>query len=83
LRITLFTIENWGEYSWLFDLKNTFASLSLWERRAFIVASYKMGDAGKHWRDHHKDNFSKFELEIRNWAAGKKENDPTSWSIPL
>ena len=75
-------MANWEEYSWLFDLKNTFSSLSLWERRAFIVASYKMGDAGKHWRDHHRDGFSKFEHEIRQWTADKKQRD-ANWSIPL
>lgn len=76
-------MANWEEYSWLFDLKNTFGGLSLWERRAFIVASYKMGDAGKHWRDHHRKNFSKFEQEVRNWIAEKMRNKPRGWSIPL
>lgn len=76
-------MANWEEYSWLFDLKNTFGMLSLWERRAFIVASYKMGDAGKHWRDHHEGNFSKFEQEVQHWAADRKQKNPGGWSIPL
>ena len=76
-------MANWEEYSWLFNLKNTFGMLTLWERRAFIVASYKMGDAGKHWRVHHEGNFSKFEQEVKHWAADRKQKNPGGWSIPL
>lgn len=76
-------MANWEEYSWLFDLKNTFGGLTLWERRAFIVASYKMGDAGKHWRDHHRESFSQFEQEVKQWAANRKHRNPGDWNIPL
>lgn len=76
-------MANWNNYPWLYDVKNVFVNLSLWERRAFIVSSYMMGDAGSHWRDGHKDNFSEFEIEVRDWAADKKQKSKNGWSVPL
>ncbi len=72
---------NWKLHFWLSDLRSSFPTMTKWERRIFIVASYFMKDEGSHWRSHNKKGFSEFELLIRNWAAEKAQN--ADWNIPL
>ena len=71
----------WKNYPWLTDIKSNFSTMSRWERRTFIIASYMLGDEGHHWREHNKRNFLPFELIIRDWVA-EKIADP-KWVIPL
>jgi hypothetical protein len=51
------------------------------ERRAFIAASYALGDEGKHWRDNTKDQFDELEVLIRDWMAERKNRG--DWRIPI
>ncbi len=78
----LCAIANLNNYFWLSDLKSRFSTLTKWERRAFIASSYYLGDEGKHWRDNTKDQFTKFELLIRDWVASKSPNQ-SNWKLPL
>jgi Reverse transcriptase (RNA-dependent DNA polymerase) len=71
----------WKNWYWLSDLRSSFGSLSVAERRAFIVASFSLRDEGKHWRQHTAREFSPFERLVQLWA-GEKANQP-GWSIPL
>lgn len=59
-----------------------FRTLSPAERRAFIVASFFLGDEGKHWRASIKSEFSPFEELVADWAARKK-NSIEGWIAPL
>lgn len=72
---------HWRSHAWLSDRKSGFATMNRWERRTFILASYVLGDEGRHWRDHHKSDFSSFETLVRDWAASRTQS-PT-WEIPL
>ena len=72
---------NWKLYYWLTERKNYFATFSAWERRAFIVASYALGDEGRHWRRFQKKGFSPFELCIRDWAEAQSRGQNSE--IPL
>jgi hypothetical protein len=78
----IYAIANLNNFYWLSDLKFRFSTLSKWERRAFIASSYYLGDEGKHWRDNTKDQFTKFELLVRDWVASKNPSQ-NSWKLPL
>jgi hypothetical protein len=80
-RDVILAMAKWGEFPWLSDLMNDYQGMSPWERRAFIVASYSLKDAGKHWRDRTKRRFSAFETIVRDWVAEKRQQ--ADWAIPL
>jgi len=67
-----------GSY-WISDIKQRFALLSAWEKRAFIVASYCLGDEGKHWRMHEARTFTPFECLVRDWASKRVQSG--TWTI--
>jgi hypothetical protein len=74
-RQIIIAMANWDCHYWLVDIKHQFNTLTTWERRAFIYASYFLGDEGKHWRDHNKKQFSREEILVRDWSADRKQND--------
>ena len=74
-RQIIIAMANWDCHYWLVDVKNQFTTLTTWERRAFIYASYFLGDEGRHWRDHSKNLFSKEEALTRDWCAERKQNN--------
>jgi len=80
-RDVVLALAKWGDWHWLSDLKTRFRSLSDLERRAFIIASYGLGDEGDHWRNHLRREFSPIENVVRLWAA-EKSGSP-GWTIPL
>lgn len=71
-RDVILTFANWQHVGWLSMEKQKFQTLSLWERRALILASYYLNDEGKHWRGFAKDWFTPFESIIRDWRADKQ-----------
>lgn len=60
-------MAKWGVTYWLSDLMRRFGSLTGWERKAFIVASFYLADEGEHWRKHTKRTLSRPEIAIRDW----------------
>ncbi len=80
-RDVILIMSKWRVFYWLSDLMNDFNSLGAWERRAFIIASYQLDDAGSHWRDHMKNRFNDFELLVRDWAAEKSQIK--EWQVPI
>jgi hypothetical protein len=80
-RDVILAMAKWGGFSWLSDQISEYLAVSPWERRAFIIASYTMGDAGKHWRSHMKEKFTPFETLVRDWAAERFQQ--SRWEIPL
>jgi hypothetical protein len=80
-RDIILIMAKWKNWYWLSDLRSSFRSLSVAERRAFIVASFSLRDEGKHWRQSTVDEFSPFEQLVQRWAAEKANK--TGWSIPL
>ena len=62
-------MTKWQAHYWLSDIKKTFPTMDARQRRTFILASYFLGDEGKHWRDHNKKNFNAIELLYRDWAS--------------
>lgn len=74
-RQIIVAMSNWNCHYWLVDIKNQFTTLTTWERRAVIYASYFLGDEGKHWREHNKHLFSIEESQIRDWCASRKQTN--------
>lgn len=80
-RDIILIMGKWKVFHWLVDLKNNFRRLSDFERRSFIIASYSLKDAGSHWRQSLKKEFSPFETITVTWAA--KKTQKKSWEIPI
>lgn len=77
-RLIMLTMANWNCHYWLTDIKNRYGSMALFERRAFIISSYSLGDEGKHWRDNTKPNWAEPELLIRNWHADRFQKNKSA-----
>lgn len=76
-RQIIVAMANWDCHYWLVDIKNQFTTMTKWERRAFIYASYFLGDEGKHWRSHSKSLFSEDEILVRDWCSERiQSNNP-------
>lgn len=69
----------WGNFYWVSELAKRFNTLSSWERRACIVASYCLRDEGKHWRKNKQTSFSPIERIVKDWAALKTQDE--EWKI--
>ena len=80
-RDVILVMAKWDEFAWLSDQINDFQSISAWERRAFIIASFKMRDAGSKWRDRMKRSFNSLELVVRDWTSEKIK--VPGWNIPI
>jgi hypothetical protein len=78
----IYAMTNLKNYYWLADLKSKYSTLSSWEKRAFIAASYFLQDEGKHWRERTKNQFSALESEVRDWVSSKNVAT-TKWKLPL
>lgn len=68
---------------WLSNCRTTFSTLTGWERRALLIASYTLGDEGKHWRDSIKNDQNPFDRLVLQWAAEGKQKKGSSWRVPL
>jgi hypothetical protein len=66
---------------WVSDVIKRFAVLTPWEKRALIVASYILGDEGKHWREGIRHLLPKANLRFLQWAGTK--NTGKQWDVPL
>ena len=60
-------MAKWGVTFWLSDILRRFGSLSSWERKAMIVASFHLTDEGEHWQNHTKRTLTPAEVLIRDW----------------
>jgi hypothetical protein len=81
-RDIMLILARWEVTYWLSDQKNYIPTAHAWVKRAFIVASYALGDEGKHWRQASMPVMGAFEHLIRDWAASKRQQD-SSWQVPI
>lgn len=68
---------------WLSNCRLSFATLTGWERRALLIASYTLGDEGKHWRESIRDKQSPFDKLVMTWISESKQKKSSEWRIPL
>lgn len=59
----------------LSNLRSKVGAMSAWEKRAFLFASYAMGDEGKHWREKVVINTPSIDKLMREWIGSLKNND--------
>ncbi len=78
----IYSMINLRSHYWLSDLRTKFLTMSKFERRAFVAASYFLLDEGSHWREHTKHQFTDLELLIKDWVGGKNPVQ-SNWSLPL
>ncbi len=79
-RLIILILSGWKCHYWLTDLKRQYSGLSLWEKRAFILASYVLGDEGKHWREHTKKSWSPMDTLVRDWFSKRYQ---TNKNMPI
>jgi protein-tyrosine-phosphatase len=72
-RQIILTMARWQRHYWLTDVKKGFKNATEWERRAIIIASYRLGDEGEHWRKNNRRFWSSAEMLIRSWAADRAQ----------
>jgi hypothetical protein len=72
----------WGCSYWVSHQKAYFGQMHPWVRRAFLVASFILGDEGAYWRKTNKAGLSEFEQLILDWAADRKSSG-ANWEIPI
>lgn len=68
---------------WLSNCRNSFATLNGWERRALLIASYTLGDEGKHWRNAIRNEQSTYDKLVLEWTSESKQKHGPTWRVPL
>lgn len=82
-RDIMLILARWGVTYWLSDQKNYISTAHDWVKRAFIIASYVLGDEGKHWRNGASmRSMGPYEHLIKDWTASKWRSDG-SWQVPI
>jgi hypothetical protein len=79
-RLIVLTMSKWNCHYWLSDVKNKYGGMSIFERRAFLMASYFLGDEGKHWRDYTKPSWKEPEILVRDWFSQRFQSNR---NVPL
>lgn len=74
-RQIIIAMANWNCYYWLNDIRNQFATLTTWERRAVIYASYILSSEGDLWRENTIRYYTKEEILINDWCMETKQNN--------
>jgi hypothetical protein len=80
-RDIMLILARWQVAYWLSNQKNYVGSGQAWVKRAFLIASYVLGDEGDHWRKAARNGLGDFDLIVRDWAAEKAQI--AGWVIPL
>jgi hypothetical protein len=80
-RDIMMILSNWRARYWLSDLKHNFSNMHPWLKRSFLMASYTLGDEGKHWRDSIKSTLIGYDKIVHDWA-GSKTQIP-DWRLPV
>ena len=65
-------MAKWNTHYWISDLRRIFPTMTPWQRRLFIVASYLLGDEGSHWQEHNKDKFTFIDKLYKTWGSKRK-----------
>lgn len=79
-RLIILIMASWHCHYWLTDIKKKFSGFTEWEKRALIIASYKLGDEGRHWRQYVKDTWNTRETLVRDWYAKRFQANK---SVPI
>lgn len=75
-------MARWGAEYWVSDKKTHYAQMHPWVKRAFVVASYVLGEEGGHWRRAIRPSLQPFELLVAEWAE-EKVRASRDWAPPI
>ncbi len=59
---------------WISTMIKHYNSVTQWEKRALLIASYILEDEGSHWRDKIKQTLSTFDKLVMYWASKTKQS---------
>jgi len=79
-RLIILMMAKWECFYWLSDIKQKFYGLPEWEKRAFILASYVLGDEGRHWRKSAEKSWTPMDDLIKGWFS---ERYKSAGMIPI
>lgn len=79
-RMIILALARWRCRYWLTDVRGRYGGLTSWEKRAFIIASYALGDEGDHWRRGTRRTWSPMDNLTRDWFAERYQR---TGEIPL
>jgi hypothetical protein len=68
--------------AWLKRIKLSYNTLTPAEKRAFLCASYFMGDEGDYWRDRVRPTLDDFDKLLCEWIEHKRKEN-SNWELPL
>jgi hypothetical protein len=68
---------------WLSNCRMSFSTLTGWEKRALLIASFTLGDEGKHWRESVKSDQNPYDRLVLDWTAESKQKKGAAWRVPL
>ena len=68
---------------WISNCRRNFSTLTDWERRALLVASYILEDEGSHWRESIKKDLHAFDKLVLSWASQSKQKNLQAWRVPV
>lgn len=80
-RDVVLAMARWRATYWVSDMKTQYESFHPWVKRAFLMASYQLGDEGRHWRGSIASRLSPFDLATRDWVADRIQSP--GWELPL
>lgn len=72
-----------GADYWVSHCRRTFPTVTAWERRAILMASYTLGDEGSHWRDSVKKDLSDYDKLLAKWIGERKTKGGVGWRLPI
>ena len=72
-----------GSEHWVSNCRMTFATLTAWEKRALLIASFTLRDEGKHWRDAIRRDQNEFDQLILTWTGDSKSTKGSGWTVPI
>lgn len=76
-RLVILTMANWKRHYWITDLKKKYSSFTEFEKRAFIIASYILGDEGKYWRNYTKRTWTPMDNIVHRWFSDRFQKTGT------
>lgn len=80
-RDIVIAMARWRASYWVSDKKGLYDSVHPWVRRALLLASYRLGDEGSHWRNAVGDRLTAFDKLTRDWASQRVQT--SGWELPL
>ncbi len=66
---------------WISDKLKSYGSLSRWEKRSLLIASYILKDEGEHWRDKIKKELPEIDVLLLDWFSERVNNG--DWGVLL